>query len=259
MRTALTFSCQRSAAGFTLAELAIVLVIVALLTSGMLMSLGAQQSAQAIRDTEARMAMINEALLGFAAAHGRLPCPATATSNGLEDPVTGGACTAPHGGFVPAATLGIAPVDAQGYAIDAWNQRIRYAVTNWTDPVATQTPFTITGGIAAAWGDATTRLRPDLHVCSAGPATGNQCPASATLTDKAAAVIYSTGANFSTGGIGIDESQNPNPRTPLAADRVFVSHPPTAAGAANGEFDDLVLWLSPNILYNRMIAAGRLP
>lgn len=33
--------------------------------------------------------------------------------------------------------------------------------------------------------------------------------------------------------------------------------PPTAAGP--NTFDDLVTWISPNILYNRLIAAGRLP
>jgi hypothetical protein len=31
-------------------------------------------------------------------------------------------------------------------------------------------------------------------------------------------------------------------------------HPP-----GPNEFDDLVTWISPNILYNRLIAAGRLP
>ncbi len=40
-------------------------------------------------------------------------------------------------------------------------------------------------------------------------------------------------------------------------DRVFVSHTPTPPGL--NEFDDLVIWISPNILYNRLIAAGRLP
>jgi hypothetical protein len=29
--------------------------------------------------------------------------------------------------------------------------------------------------------------------------------------------------------------------------------------SAGGAFDDMVIWLSPNILYNRMVAAQRLP
>ena len=42
-------------------------------------------------------------------------------------------------------------------------------------------------------------------------------------------------------------------------DRVFVSHTPTPSNAANGEFDDIVVWISPNILFSRMVAAGQLP
>ncbi len=29
--------------------------------------------------------------------------------------------------------------------------------------------------------------------------------------------------------------------------------------APGGAYDDVVLWISPNILYNRMVAAQRLP
>jgi hypothetical protein len=66
------------------------------------------------------------------------------------------------------------------------------------------------------------------------------------------AVIFSLGKNAPTGGTGADEAANIN------NDPVFVSHTPTPASSGN-EFDDLVTWLSPNILFNRMIAAGRLP
>ncbi len=41
------------------------------------------------------------------------------------------------------------------------------------------------------------------------------------------------------------------------ADNDFVMHTITQPGP--NEFDDLVTWISPNILYNRLIAAGRLP
>jgi hypothetical protein len=39
-------------------------------------------------------------------ANDRLPCPAAA-ANGVESPPGGGACTNPHNGFLPAATLGL--------------------------------------------------------------------------------------------------------------------------------------------------------
>lgn len=247
-------STLRRTKGFSLVELAIVLVIVALLTGGMLISLSAQQNAQAIRDTETRLVSIQDALLGFAAAKGRLPCPASTTSNGVESfagTVGSSACTNYLDGFVPAVTLGIAPVDSQGYAIDAWGQRIRYSVTDQNSNRFVNDDGMRSAGLSA--------LVPDLHVCSSGPANAGNCPANSDLATNAVAVIYSTGANAATGGTGTDEAENPNPNSAAAADRVFVSHPQTAAGSANGEFDDLVIWLSPNILYNRMIAAGRLP
>ena len=242
---------KQSSRGFTLVELSIVLIIVALLTGGLLMSLGAQREVQAIRDTEARLASIQEALLGFAAANGRLPCPATSTSNGVEDPAGGGTCSAPYDGFVPAVTLGITPVDTQGYTVDAWGRRIRYAVSN-----ANSNGFTTDNGMRTT---GLASLAPDLRVCSAGPANAGNCPTGTTLSSSAVAVAYSLGPNGASGGAGTDEAANPNPNSAVTADRVFVSHPPSAPGAANGEFDDLVVWLSPNILYNRMIAAGRLP
>jgi hypothetical protein len=31
------------------------------------------------------------------------------------------------------------------------------------------------------------------------------------------------------------------------------------ADAPNGELDDLVTWLSPSVLFSRMVSAGRLP
>ena len=54
------------------------------------------------------------------------------------------------------------------------------------------------------------------------------------------------------------EALNPNPNS-NNSDRVFVSHIPTASSATNGEFDDIVIWLSPNILFGKMVAAGKLP
>jgi len=40
---------------------------------------------------------------------------------------------------------------------------------------------------------------------------------------------------------------------------VFVWHTPAPVGAANGEFDDLMLWIPVGELYGKLIAAGVLP
>ncbi len=102
-------------------------------------------------------------------------------------------------------------------------------------------------------------LAPNLLICST--ATGisaTSCAAGSALTSGVPAIIYSTGKNGGYGGTGLDEAANPNANS-ANNDRVFVSHVPSPSSAPNGEFDDIVTWLSPNVLYNRMIAAGRLP
>ena len=62
--------------GFTLVELAIVLVIVALLTSGLLLGVSAQRNAAENVDAQRQLENIRETLIGFALTRGRLPCPA---------------------------------------------------------------------------------------------------------------------------------------------------------------------------------------
>jgi hypothetical protein len=99
-----------------------------------------------------------------------------------------------------------------------------------------------------------------LQVCNTGtgmvnagsPATAT-CAANAAVATDAVAVIYSVGKNAGTGGTGADENHNPNPQSTIAADRAFVN----AQQATT--FDDQLLWLSKSALFNRMVAAGRLP
>jgi len=255
--------------GFTLAEVAVVVLIVGLLLGGLLGTYSTQIDLSRTAETKKTLETARDALIGFAAANGRLPCPATVnpphatTSNGVEAPLGGGACTVSGGGmpgvgFFPAATLALTPTDSQGYLIDSWGNRIRYAVTNSGTPPA---EFTTLGQIRAGLLDGlTTTPSPDLHICTTAnvppplPGVGTSTAAcvntATTLTTSAVAVIFSVGKNGATGGTGADESKN------LDNDRVFISHEPTPAGAANGEFDDIVIWLSPSILYNRILSGG---
>jgi len=237
--------------GFTLVEIAVVMLVIALLLGGLLVPLSAQVELRRTSDTQKYLDEIRETLIGFAVSNGRLPCPATAASAGVESPSGGGACTNNYNGFVPAVTLGLAVVDDQGFAVDPWGYRIRYAVTN-----ANGNAFTTVSGMSTT-GLGT--LAPNLLICST--ATGisaTSCAAGTALTSGVPAIIYSTGKNGGYGGTGVDEAANPNANS-ANNDRVFVSHTPTTSSATNGEFDDIVTWLSPNVLYNRMIAAGRLP
>jgi hypothetical protein len=175
----------------------------------------------------------------------------------------------PGVGFLPAATLALTPTDSQGYLIDSWGSRIRYSVTNsiynipaagCPAPPGTTPEFTTAGELRKGLTDGCTNTPgPNLGICTtavASPASGSAACSgtSTTLTNNAVAVILSVGKNGVVGGTGgapgTDESFN------LDADRAFISHEPRPAGATGGEFDDIVIWLSPSILYNRILSGG---
>jgi prepilin-type N-terminal cleavage/methylation domain-containing protein len=255
--------------GFSLLELAISLTVLAVVAAGILVPLVTQVQQRNIATTETAISDIKDALLGYAAVNGRLPCPATlaGATPGGEAFDTANSGSAANGrcesnwGFVPARTLGVTPVDRNGFALDAWNNRIRYAVAN--DAIGGfANPLTSTDGLRNATLAGIAAATSLLHVCASGTGVtaGVSCNAAITLTSTAAVVIWSPGANALTGGgAGVDEMQNPNPNTtnPGSADRLFVSH--ARSDDAANPFDDVMNWLSINTLVNRMVAAGQLP
>lgn len=243
------------ATGFTLLEMAVVLMIVGLLLGGLLVPLSAQMDQRNNSDTQKILSEIKEALIGYAIVNGRLPCPASSTSFGAESPLGGGNCTNFYDGFVPAATLGLSgTTDSTGVLIDSWGNPIHYAVTAWssTTPAVTNV-FTTVGGMSTI---GISNLSPNLLVCSTATGiSGSSCGTSSSLTATPGVpvVIFSTGKNGAQGIMGIDESSN------LDGNAIFVSHTSTPSGAPNGYFDDIIIWISPNVLINRMVAAGKLP
>ena len=213
------------------------------------------QTGQEVKQQQATLAALSEArdaLLGFAAVNGRLPCPATALSNGLESPA-GGACNAPYTGFLPAATLGLTGQVVKGYLLDPWANRIRYAVTRVDGNAATTA-----NGIKGITG-ATFNTDADLRVCTTSTGiTATTCGAAPFYTTNAAAVIFSIGPNGASSVAGKpDEAANQN------NDQVFVYHSKTIANTIAippvVEFDDLFVWLPPSTLTNRMFQANQLP
>ncbi|MDR1709556.1 MAG: type II secretion system GspH family protein, partial [Candidatus Accumulibacter sp.] len=116
-----SYTFKSRARGFSLAELTIVLVIVALLMGGMLMPITAQMNQRDFRETERQLDELREALTGYAIVNGRLPRPAASLTDGRERPndcANDAECT----GFIPWAALGVKKTDA-------WNKLIRYSVT----------------------------------------------------------------------------------------------------------------------------------
>jgi prepilin-type N-terminal cleavage/methylation domain-containing protein len=236
--------------GFSLVEVAVVLAILGLVLGSTLFSLSAQVENRSRTDTERRLEHARELLLSYALVHGRLPCPGVAS--GDEAGGDSAACASNYGGFLPARSLGFQPADSAGFGLDAWGNRIRYAVsaTQWGP---TPARFTRQHSPAAPWSIA--QKPADLVVCSSGPplASALACDAGASLTNQntVVALVFSTGRNAL--AMGANEARN------LDANALFVSRPPDPPTAAGGEFDDLVLWIPVGLLYGRMVSAGVLP
>ena len=220
------------ATGFTLVELAVSLTIIALLLGMLVIPLTTQFDQQKIVETRVQLEQIREAVLGFAVANGRLPCPATpnlataALGAGLENK-PGAACGITEGAL-PWLALGVPE-------LDAWGRRFTYRVTATfaDDPAGMQASFLITDA-----GDITV-TNGAVNIATAVPA-----------------VIVSHGKN----GLGAFQSDGTqlagaagNELDNANANATFVSrtHAP--------DFDDQLQWLSANIVKSRMVAANRLP
>lgn len=228
------FGGPASATGFTLVELAVTLVVVALLLGMLVVPLGTQMDQQRISDTTRQLDLVREALIGFAVANGRLPCPATpgvaSTAAGAGTENKPGANCGITDGVIPWTTLGLPETDA-------WGHRLTYTVTQEfaNDPPGTLSTFLLTdnGGIT-------------VRAAAGGTIIASNVPAVVVSHGKNGLGAYrSDGTQLA--GAANDELENANANT------TFISR--TNAP----DFDDLVTWVSPFVLKGRMVAASRLP
>lgn len=206
--------------GFSLTELAVVMIIVALLVGGLVFPFGAQREVQRLRQAEASLADIREALLGFAAIHGYLPCPDMDTDPGAAGyGVAEISCSATPSreGFLPFKSLGL-------FETDPWGERWRYRVDrNFADSA---TPI----GLTTAFG-------------SDALSVENQDGTALTTTlERPVAIFYS---------LGPDRQANRGNASFEANGGRYEASPPAP------EFDDLLQWLARPLLISRLIAAGR--
>lgn len=231
--------------GFTLIEMAIVLVIVTILIGGLAMPLSAQIQARRIAETRKTMEEAREAILGYAMTHTAdtvnkryLPCPDT-DGDGREnrDPVA--KTCAQSFGLMPWVDLGTAPQDA-------WGNRLRYAVN-----------AQFANGVSGF--SASSPLNDPLGICST-----HTCPMlSPDVAQDVVFVLLSHGpngwgaqnmnnvpGNLQAAPSGADEADN------LDGNRTYISRSPTKPDAASGEFDDLTYWVSLPQLIARICPTG---
>ncbi len=227
--------------GFSLVELSIVLVIVGLMIGGLVTPLAMQLEQRKGNETRKALDEASEALVGYALRYGHLPCPAISASNGLEDRRGTRCGNGKRHGFLPWVTLGVPKSDS-------WAHLYRYSVT----------PAFSDSGVRF-----TLNTPRDISVMTRD---GAGRPLPATAPNDVPALLMSHGKN----GFGASSEQgvrvavspagNGDERINAGAGTAFVSRAQGEDGAApGGEFDDIVVWLSPNILFNRMVAAQRLP
>lgn len=241
----------RKTSGFTLVEIAVVLMIIGLLLGGLIPTLSTQLEVQRGNKTQKQLNEIKEAIIGFAVINGRLPWPACGTiatgqaNAGIELalPASAALCTtgASDISVLPWATLGVEETDA-------WGRRFSYRVTpefaDNTDGTGVPTCTTATGVSFQLCSNANLNVK----TTSGGSGIATNVPAVVVSHGVNGLGAYQPGGGAKIGTATGDEAENAdNNNTFVSKDQI-----------QNG-FDDLVVWVSPNTLANRMVTAGKLP
>lgn len=283
--------------GFTLIEIAIVLLIVTILLGYTVALFPRQQELKQYRAVEQEMDDIIAAIVGFAQVNGRLPCPAIPDSLGDEDGGGTADCTI-FGGFVPARTIGVqGRLNGDSLLLDPWGNPYRYYVSNSDNGGAAGADFIFSGDMQAVGlvdddADTFTDLDGVFHICDEAHATDRDvCK---TNGGDYLAVFGREDATKNTGPYGgapfvlvshgkdwnqiaaagdqlvnLGNSQSLTdlaiPNGPLgvqymlkdmtANETAFVKR---LSGFAD-DFDDVIKWVPPGILYSKMIEAEQLP
>lgn len=233
---------SRRQSGFSLIELAIVLVIVGLLIGGGIATLTA--TTEQTRRSEARRQLehVREALYGFAMSNGRLPCPdANFPPDGQED--TGGGTCSQAGGALPWVDLGLGRRDPWGSPL---HYRVDVNLPNFADPGADSGNPAFNLGHSA-----------NLKVVDGnGSNIVTSAPAVVLSFGPQGGQVWTGGSPFCTpapAGFSSDELENCDDNNNFVAAEY---RPPDAA---DDRFDDVVIWLPLPVLKSRMVDAGLLP
>ena len=235
-------------AGFSLIEMAVVLVITGLILGTVIGAMNVQITGQRIKQTQERQQVIKEALINFVLQNSRLPCPAlntlpdtdvnagnescSPTVNSIDVPSANSA----YFGAVPWKALGIPAESAK----DAYGRRFT---------------FVVTGG-ATSLGPATiSSMMGNLSFANENGAAINAC--SLTPCDKlGVATIISHGPNgfggFTGSGSVLANSADANELENSSNNNLlFIEGAFTQQG-----YDDIVLWLKPSELLGGFINSG---
>ena len=243
--------CHSPQSGFSLVELAVVLIVVALLSSGALYGLSSQHKQMQFQESARLAEIAREAIIGYAMSAGRLPCPAEPTTpsgggggkeeitclpGGCDPKTTGCECTCKYEhGVIPWQTLAIGETDP-------WGNRLTYfAGREFSNPISYDEQIM---GIKARFtletiGRANIQDESGLNVASEIPAVivSHGARSYGAYTNEGQKIAGATGSELT------------NSNGTLS----FVSMSPTEL------FDDQVTWVVPTLLKSRLVSVGKLP
>jgi prepilin-type N-terminal cleavage/methylation domain-containing protein len=220
--------------GFTLIEIAVALVVVALVLGSILVPLTTQVQQRKIGDTQKALQEIKDALTGFAIINGRLPCPdtdtdPTAAGYGIEE--TSCSATVAAEGYLPWKTLGVTDLDAFG---------IRRA--NASSPRIGDWRYRVDRNFAVAFSLTTGFSTDSLSIVDSA---GNALTAT---TERPIAIVFSAGPNTT-----------PDGQNASYEGTIGIYQSDVQGDVPSLTFDDILTWVSRPTLFNRMTAAGKLP
>lgn len=213
-------------AGFTLLEIAIVMVIFGLIVGGLIGPMSLQMENLDRKETESTIDQAIDTIIVYAIRNGRLPCPDT--DNDGQENTTGSNCSNARG-QLPWVTLGV-------NRIDAWAQPFTYRV----DPQFSDT----TDGTGCPDADVP---GVSFEICSTGNINILDANGGNLVAAGVPAVIVSHGRN-GPGATDNHERENTDNDTNFV-DRSHI----------NGGYDDHVGWVNVNALIGKMINAQKLP
>jgi prepilin-type N-terminal cleavage/methylation domain-containing protein len=255
--------------GFSLVEMAVVLVIIGLLLGGLIMPFTVQMEQQRIERTNETLEEIKEALLGFAIIHQRLPCSAPDEDKDKDgEDILEKDKGKEHQdwckieGFLPWKDLGVR-------RYDGWGNQFRYRVEN----EYSKKPMIFSEVVVDNSGTGSgLRIRKKIKY-QADADDQFEWLAKKSDDSRVAAIIFSCGKNgrpdptkdpaipdnidymYTNDADGIRNKYAicNNPRSGLQ-NRNYVRNLPI-----EGTFDDIITWLSRNTLVNRLIITEQWP
>jgi len=235
--------------GFSLIELAVVLVIVGLLVGGGIAALNSATQQTRRIEAERQLVHVRDALYGYAMAEGRLPCPDTdyppdGWENWPDDRETNTAgtdCDA-AGGALPWVQIGLGRRDPWGNPL---HYRVDVNSPNFADPDS---------DIDDPAFDLSDSANLEVEDGDGG-----------TIVDSAPAVIVSFGPQGSqvwtdgsyvcpATGFSNDENENCD-----NTNNTFIATEYRPPDSPNGRFDDVLIWIPLPVVKSRMVDAGLLP